>query len=82
MSLFDISYFDDVCFLISCYLINKSKCHSLAYFNLRWTCVAILHKLIYVIAAHIYIYKYTKSNVLKTPSSTDFAYRKSGSLMS
>ena len=30
--------------LISCSLINKSKCHSLAYFNLRWTCVVILHK--------------------------------------
>ena len=29
--------------LISCSLINKSKCHSLAYFNLRWTCVVILH---------------------------------------
>ena len=26
------------------YLINKSKCHSLAYFNLHWTCVVILHK--------------------------------------
>ena len=34
--------------LISCSLINKSKCHSLAYFNLRWTCVVILHKLIYL----------------------------------
>ena len=33
--------------LISCSLINKSKCHSLAYFNLRWTCVVILHKLIF-----------------------------------
>ena len=33
--------------LISCSLINKSKCHSLAYFNLRWTCVVILHKLLY-----------------------------------
>ena len=31
--------------LISCSLINKSKCHSLAYFNLRWTCVVILHKI-------------------------------------
>ena len=30
--------------LISCSLINKSKCHSLAYFNLLWTCVVILHK--------------------------------------
>ena len=34
--------------LISCSLINKSKCHSLAYFNLRWTCVVILHKHIYM----------------------------------
>ena len=33
--------------LISCSLINKSKCHSLAYFNLRWTCVVILHKIIF-----------------------------------
>ena len=33
--------------LISCSLINKSKCHSLAYFNLRWTCVVILHKSYY-----------------------------------
>ena len=38
--------------LISCSLIKKSKCNSLAYFNLRWTCVIILHKDIYV-----YIYK-------------------------
>ena len=30
--------------LISCSLINKSKCHSLAYLNLRWTCVVIFHK--------------------------------------
>ena len=30
--------------LISCYLINKYNCHSLAYFNLHWTCVVILHK--------------------------------------
>ena len=34
--------------LISCSLINKSKCHSLAYFNLRWTYVVILHKGCYV----------------------------------
>ena len=34
--------------LISCSLINKSKCHSLAYFNLRWTCVVILHKIVHV----------------------------------
>ena len=33
--------------LISCSLINKSKCHSLAYFNLRWTCVVILHKCVF-----------------------------------
>ena len=43
--------------LISCSLINKSKCHSLAYFNLRWTCVVILHKYIYIYI-HIYIYIY------------------------
>ena len=30
--------------LISCSFINKSKCHFLAYFNLRWTFVVILHK--------------------------------------
>ena len=35
--------------LISCSLINKSKCHSLAYFNIRWTCVVILHKGVYVL---------------------------------
>ena len=35
--------------LISCSLTNKSKCHSLAYFNLRWTCVVILHKYVYII---------------------------------
>ena len=34
--------------LISCSLINKFQCHSLAYFNLRWTCVVILHKYEYV----------------------------------
>ena len=45
--------------LISCSLINKSKCHSLAYFNLRWTCVVILHKLIYVTAAHKGFYEIT-----------------------
>ena len=39
--------------LISCYLINKSKCHSLAYFNLHWTCVVILHKYsLYYIACY------------------------------
>ena len=32
--------------LISSYLINKYKCHSLAYFNLHWTYVVILHKYI------------------------------------
>ena len=35
--------------LISCSLINKSKCHALAYFNLRWTCVVILHKVLSVV---------------------------------
>ena len=35
--------------LISCYLINKSKCHPLAYFNLHWTCVVILHKYIIIL---------------------------------
>ena len=34
--------------LISCSLINESKCHSLAYFNLRWTYVVILLKGCYV----------------------------------
>ena len=51
--------------LISCSLINKSKCHSLAYFNLRWTCVVILHKGNHFTLLHgycqvtlvIYIYK-------------------------
>ena len=35
--------------LISCSLINKSKCHSLAYFNLHWTCVVILHNIYFKI---------------------------------
>ena len=43
LRLLDVSYFDGVCLPVSCSLINKSKCHSFAYFNIRWTCVVILH---------------------------------------
>ena len=46
LRLFDVSYFDGVC-LPNFLLLNKSKCHYLAYFNLHWTCVVILHKYIY-----------------------------------
>ena len=39
--------------LISCSLINKSKCHSLVYFNIRWTCVVILHKNTYAYSFYL-----------------------------
>ena len=45
--------------LIPCSLTNNSKCHYLAYFNLRWTCVVILHNYYFII---IFAKKYNSSN--------------------
>ena len=59
--------------LISCSLMNKSIFHYLVYFNLRWTCVVILHKLIYVTAAH--------KNFMRDNKAKDFYGRESISVI-